>query len=117
MKKRFRFKPEFIFIIGIILVIGLLFLLIYGAYHNHQEQLAITSGYVIDKDYNAPYTSYSSQTVNGNSISVPVYHGASYTILVKSDDGRHQAWYDVTPLIYDKIKIGDHLNNVNRELK
>lgn len=117
MKRRLHFKPEFIFIIGTILVIGLFFLLIYGAYYNHQEQLAITSGYVIDKDYNAPYTSYSSQTVNGNSISVPVYHGASYTILVKSDDGRHQAWYDVTPLIYDKIKIGDHLNNVNRELK
>lgn len=117
MKKRFRFKSEFIFIIGIILVIGLFFLLIYGAYHNHQEQLAITSGYVIDKDYNAPYTSYRSQIVNGNSISIPVYHEGSYMILVKSDDGQHRAWYNVTPLIYDKIKIGDHLNNVNRELK
>lgn len=104
-------------IIVIICIIGFFGFNIYTIYHNYQEQIAITSGYVIDKNYNAPYVSYRSHSSKEHSTSTPVYHEATYMILVKSDDELHTAWYEVTPLIYDRIKVGDHLNNVNRELK
>lgn len=115
--KRFHWKPEFIFIIGVILVISFLALIIGYSIHNYNEQLAITDGYVVDKQYNSPWTSYRSSGYGDKRIEIPVYHEASYYIYVKSADGKHLASYEVTSSIYDKVKIGDYLKNVNRELK
>ena len=104
-------------VIAAICIVTFFGFIIYSIIHNHQEQLAITNGYVVDKNYSAPYVSYRSQKLEGHSISTPVYHEATYMILVKSSDGQHEAWYEVTPLVYDEVKIGDYLSNVNRELK
>lgn len=90
---------------------------IYATIINQKEQSYITSGYVVDKDYQKGYTSYIWVGSGDTRHTIPQYHAATYSIMVESDDKNHCAYYEVTPEVYDRIRIGDYLQNVNRELK
>lgn len=90
--------------------------MIIGGIANDIEAHQITSGVVADKSYTTPYTTYSTSSNGDTTVSIPVHHDASYRIYIQGDNG-HSAWFTVTPLVYDRIKIGDHFTDVKKEIK
>lgn len=73
-------------------------------------------GYVIRKDYSPEYTSteykYITQS-DGKRIRVPTqkYHAARYVITIKGVNSKGEedkGVYDVTPVEYESIEIGDY---------
>ena len=95
-------------IIGIGLVVILFIGAIYACIDNSNKQATITSGRIIDKHYTPAYTTYYTK---GSS-----YHPARYTVIVAGDNGV-TAYYSVTELKYEEVKIDDWYPNVNKELK
>lgn len=71
------------------------------------EANRITQGVVIDKDFNAGYTSTSGSKDSGISI---YHHPASYNLLIEGrKDGQVvQYWKEVTAEEYAKYNIGDY---------
>ena len=107
-------------ILGAIVFIGIAVMIvvyIVAEIDNNKEKSYIVSGYVIDKIYQPAYTSYSFVGNGDARHAIPTYHEATYTIIVESDNKEHKAYYNVTSFVYDRIKIDDYLQNVNRELK
>lgn len=116
MKKHIDWAEVFIYI-GVAAIVIFIILMIFATIYNYNEQKLITSGYVIDKNFNKAYTSHDRHKVGDQWIENSTYHEATYHIYIQSDDGNHKAWYEVTEYIYNQYKIGDHIKNVNRELK
>lgn len=73
-------------------------------------------GVVIRKDYQPPYTSTTYTTIaNGNGtitrIPVQTHHAERYQITIKGIDSKGKeslGYYDVSPIEYEKIQIGDY---------
>lgn len=107
---------QIVCIIFIALLIILLGLSLWASIDNANKLNQMTDGWVIDKIYQKPY-SYVSMQPAGNNIQIPITHqvSASYIIVVSNDEVNAQI--EVPEDIYKKYKIGDYLENVNRELK
>lgn len=73
-------------------------------------------GTIIDKKYNAAYTSttYTSTYTGKTTISIPVtrYNPENYNIKIqKEDNGKtKECWVQITKEEYNKYKIGDYYN-------
>lgn len=97
-------KVETIITVAVIVAL-VIFFVICIAYivSNHHNQAQIIDGFIVDKEY---------YPATGGKYG----HGAQYTVTVENNDGI-QANYDVTPLLYDRLNIGDYIENVNQALK
>lgn len=97
-------KVETIITVAVIVAIVILLVtcITYIASNRH-NQTQIVDGFIVDKEY---------YPATGGKYG----HGAQYTVTVKNNDGI-QADYDVTPLLYDRLNIGDYIENVNQALK
>lgn len=98
-----KIENSFIAIIAIIVALVILVLCIVYIISNRQNQMKITDGFVIDKQY--------SPALGGK-----YGYSAQYTVTIQNSDGI-QASYAVTPLLYDRLNIGDYIENVNQALK
>lgn len=67
-------------------------------------------GTIIDKRYNAPYTSYISSEVGNSVIRTPQYYPETYQLkLQKQDDGKvKECWIQVPAKEYENYKVGDY---------
>ena len=102
-------------ILFVVFVIAFLGLVIWASVDNANKLNQMTDGYVIDKIYNEPYSYIVMQ--QASNIKIPITHqvSASYTIVVSN--GEINAQVEVPEYIYKKYKIGDYLEDINRELK
>lgn len=106
---------QIVCILLVVFVIAFLGLVIWTSIDNANKLNQMTDGWIIDKIYNEPYSYIVMQQV-GN-IKIPITHqvSASYTIVVSN--GEINAQVEVPEYIYRKYKIGDYLEDINRELK
>lgn len=106
---------QIVCILLVVFVIAFLGLVIWASIDNADKLNQMTDGYVIDKIYNEPYSYIVMQQIG--KVAIPVTHQvrASYTIVVSN--GEINAQVEVPEYIYRKYKIGDYLEDVNRELK
>lgn len=106
---------QIVCILLVVFVIAFLGLVIWASIDNANKLNQMTDGYVIDKIYNEPYSYIVMQ--QAGKVMIPVTHQvrASYTIVVSN--GKISAQVEVPEYIYRKYKIGDYLEDVNRELK
>ena len=102
-------------ILFVIFVIAFLGLVIWASIDNANKLNQMTDGYVIDKIYNEPY-SYIVMQQAGN-IKIPITHQVSASYIIVVSNGKINAQVEVPEYIYRKYKIGDYLEDVNRELK
>lgn len=102
---------KFIALAVIIVTVGLLIVMCRHAYAIQPKE-----GVVVRKDYNPAYTTTSYRTIthsDGKTTSVPVQeqHAAVYQITIKGINSKGEeslAYYYVTPVEYENIKIGDY---------
>lgn len=106
---------QIVCILFVVFVIAFLGLVIWASIDNANKLNQMTDGYVIDKIYNEPYSYIVMQQTD--KVMIPITHQvrASYTIVVSN--GEISAQVEVPEYIYRKYKIGDYLEDVNRELK
>lgn len=99
----------------VISLVALFIVSIFG-YVIYRSAIQPKEGYVIRKDYYPEYTStdynYITQS-DGKSIMVPTtkYHAARYVITIKGVNSKGEedkGVYDVTPVEYESIEIGDY---------
>lgn len=99
----------------VISLVALFIVSIFG-YVIYRSAIQPKEGYVIRKDYYPEYTSidynYITQS-DGKSIMVPIqkYHAARYVITIKGVNSKGEedtGVYDVTPVEYENIEIGDY---------
>ena len=102
-------------ILFVVFVIAFLGLVIWASVDNANKLNQMTDGYVIDKIYNEPY-SYIVMQQAGN-IKIPITHQVSASYIIVVSNGEINAQVEVPEYIYRKYKIGDYLEDVNRELK
>ena len=102
-------------ILFVVFVIAFLGLVIWASIDNANKLNQMTDGYVIDKIYNEPY-SYIVMQQAGN-IKIPITHQVSASYIIVVSNGEINAQVEVPEYIYRKYKIGDYLEDVNRELK
>lgn len=89
-----------LFIIFVVLIIGVAF---------YQEySFGTKKGTVIDKRYNAAYTTYTTSYVNGSNINIPTIYPERWEIELQKDG--QTLWVDVPESEYSEIKIGDCYN-------
>lgn len=82
----------------------------------HQAATQPKEGVVVRKDYKSAYTTTSFTTIhnsNGTTTRVPIqqYHEATYQIVIKGINSKGEedlGYYNVTPIEYENIKIGDY---------
>lgn len=74
------------------------------------ESNRISEGFIIDKYYNAAYTSTQYYTVNGTSVPTKTYHPETYEFKIKgTKDGKSVEYtFDVTEREYNAYNIGDY---------
>ena len=102
-------------ILFVIFVIAFLGLVIWASVDNVNKLNQMTDGYVIDKIYNEPY-SYIVMQQAGN-IKIPITHQVSASYIIVVSNGEINAQVEVPEYIYRKYKVGDYLEDINRELK
>lgn len=69
------------------------------------------SGTVVKKDYDKPYTSYSScSSSSKNCHSTSTYHSAEWKLRVRDAEG-DEHWVEVPEREYSETKIGDTFSN------
>lgn len=69
------------------------------------------SGTVVKKDYDKPYTSYSScSSTRKNCHSTSTYHSAEWKLQIRDGKGKKH-WVEVPEREYSEIKIGDAFSN------
>lgn len=99
-------KIDIALIAGIVVtvLVALLFVcIIAGGIQN--EMNAITNGIIVDRDYTAGYTSYSSNKSSGHMYSYP----PTYRFTIEGEKGGKTVQYtfEVTEEEYHRYKIGD----------
>lgn len=101
---------------GIIFGIVMVFVISIIGFALYRSAIQPKEGIVIRKDYSPEYISteykYITQS-DGKSIMVPTqkYHAARYVITIKGVNSKGEedkGVYDVTPVEYESIKIGDY---------
>lgn len=101
---------------GIIFGIVMVFVISIIGFALYRSAIQPKEGIVIRKDYSPEYTSteykYITQS-DGKRISVPTqkYHAARYVITIKGVNSKGEedkGVYDVTPVEYESIEIGDY---------
>lgn len=101
---------------GIIFVIVMVFVISIIGFELYRSAIQPKEGIVIRKDYYPEYTSteykYITQS-DGKRIRIPTqkYHAARYVITIKGVDSKGEedkGVYDVTPVEYESIEIGDY---------
>ena len=102
-------------ILFVVFVIAFLGLVIWASVDNANKLNQMTDGYVIDKIYNEPY-SYIVMQQAGN-IKIPITHQVSASYIIVVSNGEINAQVEVPEYIYRKYKVGDYLEDINRELK
>lgn len=98
-----------------LLIIFLGFLLVWASIDNTNKLNQMTDGWIVDKTYNEPY-SYVTMQQAGN-IKIPITHHVDASYIIVVSNGEISAQVEVPEYIYRKYKVGDYLENVNRELK
>lgn len=102
-------------IIFIALLIIFLGFLIWASIDNTNKLNQMMDGWVVDKIYQEPY-SYITMQQTGN-IKIPITHQVSASYIIVVSNGEVDAQIEVPEDIYRKYKVGDYLENINRELK
>lgn len=80
----------------------------------------LTGGVVIDKDYDAPYTSTHTNIVDGKPVVSTSHYGASYSIKVQgvNDEGETVAeWWSLGEGLYSLISIGDRVTREGNAIR
>ncbi len=103
-------------IILIALLIIFLGFLVWTSIDNTNKLNQMTDGWIVDKIYCEPY-SYITMQPAGNNIKIPITHHVSASYIITVSNGEISAQIEVPEYIYRKYKVGDYLENVNRELK
>lgn len=93
-----------VYAIIIIAIVGILGTLIFSAVSNHRNK--IDEGIIVDKQYTAEYTHYSSDKNGGHFYKVPDSY--SFTIEGKKDGETVKYTFEVTKEEYNRYKIGDY---------
>lgn len=106
---------QIVCILLVVFVIAFLGLVIWTSIDNANKLNQMTDGWIIDKIYNEPY-SYIVMQQAGN-IKIPITHQVSASYIIVVSNGEINAQVEVPEYIYRKYKIGDYLEDVNRELK
>lgn len=107
--------PQITCIILVVLLIIFLGFLVWASIDNTNKLNQMTDGWIIDKTYNEPY-SYVTIQQAGN-IKIPITHHVDASYIIVVSNGEISAQVEVPEYIYRKYKVGDYLENVNRELK
>ena len=102
-------------ILFVVFVIAFLGLVIWASIDNANKLNQMTDGWIIDKIYNEPY-SYIVMQQTGN-IKIPITRQVSASYIIVVSNGEINAQVEVPEYIYRKYKVGDYLEDVNRELK
>lgn len=93
-------------ILSILLIIFVILIILVAFYQEYS--FGEHAGTVIDKRYNAAYTSYTTSYVNGSNINIPTTYPERWEIKLQKDG--QTLWVDVPESEYTKIKIGDCYN-------
>ena len=102
-------------ILFVVFVIAFLGLVIWASIDNANKLNQMTDGWIIDNIYNEPH-SYIVMQQAGN-IKIPITHQVSASYIIVISNGEINAKVEVPEYIYRKYKVGDYLEDVNRELK
>ena len=102
-------------ILFVVFVIAFLGLVIWASIDNANKLNQMTDGYVIDKIYNEPYSYIVMKQTS--KVKIPITHQVSASYIIVVSNGEINAQVEVPEYIYRKYKIGDYLEDVNRELK
>lgn len=87
-----------------IVVVAILGTLIFSAVSNHRNK--IDEGIIVDKQYTAEYSHYSTDRNGGHFYRTPASY--SFTIEGEKDGEIVRYTFDVTKEEYDRYKIGDY---------
>lgn len=93
-----------VYAIIVIVVVAILGTLIFATVYNHRNK--IDEGIIVDKQYTAEYSHYSSDKNGGHFYRTPASY--SFTIEGEKDGETVRYTFSVTKEEYDQYKIGDY---------